>query len=678
MKFNLRGAIVTSLSLQIILILLAPIRKRLSNRWIIVLTWLAYLVADWVADYAFGLISKAQFAGGTSESEADANGDLLAFWAPFLLLHLGGPDTITAFALEDNELWGRHLLNLLLQLVIAGYVFYQSLPSNKLIVPTILMFIGGTIKYIERTSALYLASSSRLQGSLLASTYTGQNYHKLMEVYVSMKKANIPASFEIPELDIESIDGEKHVENLNDREVIKAAFFYFTTFKGLLVDGIISFRERNQSMKFFSSRNAKDAFRVIETELNLFYDALYTKAAVVHCPRGYLFRAISIGSIITAFALFHVLNKHGFHEYDIRITYILLLGAVALEFVALSMLIRSNWTIALLGRSKKRHICSSIGSTFIEFLLIFKYVGSLFTLHILHARWSKSIFQDNLIESRLRKWRKETEKLLGLIPLPELFGNLKSGRVVKYSDTLGEFIFNELKRKSQYAFDPKSMIEMCAARGEWAIKHTKTKRNCKDLLPFIRVDYGESLLLWHIATEVCYNMDKSTNNHPREMCKVLSDYMLYLMIKQPGMMSVVAGICQIRIKDTCAEMDVFFTDIADQSEQNKTKEKACECLLNAHQHVDPNDVEGVASKSVLFDACLLAKELYSLVEDKWDIMSEVWVELLGYAAVHCRPFNHAQQLSKGGELVTLVWLLMAQLGLSEQFQLEGGKLIIQK
>ncbi|KAB8094794.1 hypothetical protein EE612_022137, partial [Oryza sativa] len=32
---------------------------------------------------------------------------LVAFWAPFFLLHLGGPDSITAYELEDNQLVTR-------------------------------------------------------------------------------------------------------------------------------------------------------------------------------------------------------------------------------------------------------------------------------------------------------------------------------------------------------------------------------------------------------------------------------------------------------------------------------------------------------------------------------------------------------------------------------------------
>ncbi|KAI9085126.1 hypothetical protein K1719_032942 [Acacia pycnantha] len=94
--------------------------------------------------------------------------------------------------------------------------------------------------------------------------------------------------------------------------------------------------------------------------------------------------------------------------------------------------------------------------------------------------------------------------------------------------------------------------------------------------------------------------------------------------------------------------------------------------------------EGDRSKSLLFEACRLFKELDKLPNEdkKWEIISCVWVELLSYAACHCRPTGHVQLLSKGGELISFVWLLMVQLGLSTQFQIKDGdaraKLIVGK
>jgi hypothetical protein len=71
--------------------------------------WLAYLGADMVAIYALRYLSRHQ-DNGTMETHP-----LVFFWTPFLLIHLGGQDTITAFFMEDNKLWLRHLLNLVLE-----------------------------------------------------------------------------------------------------------------------------------------------------------------------------------------------------------------------------------------------------------------------------------------------------------------------------------------------------------------------------------------------------------------------------------------------------------------------------------------------------------------------------------------------------------------------------------
>ncbi|KAI6683945.1 hypothetical protein NL676_029858 [Syzygium grande] len=514
----------------------------------------------------------------------------------------------------------------------------------------------------------------KFRGSLLPPADAGSNYAKL-----ARECHTTGTLFAVPEAPYaRGLVAAEEGNNLEDRTVIKRAFLYFKTYKGLLVDLIYSFHERDDSKQFFQSRTAKDAFRVIEAELNFFYDVLYTKAAVIHCPTGYLFRAISIGSVVSAFASFYVLDKHDFHEYDIQITYTLLLGAIGLEFVGFVRLICSDWTIAKIATSEEKHGRSLIkGSIFIKYLLKFKSESSPFALHILYARWSNSIFQYNFLDTRLRKCPKWIEKLLGLIYLGEFYDDWKFGRVEQYSEKLGELIFYELKRKASSG----STNEICASRGKWALEHTKSVENCQKLLPFVcDVDYGKSLLLWHIATELCYNTDESTNDH-RKTSKVLSDYMLHLMIKQPDMVSAVAGIGQIRFRDTCAEADRFFDETirdtcaeADRffDETIFDKRNACRNLLSVPTELNPAEVKGDRSQSALFDACILAKELRKFHDKKWDIVSEVWVELLTYAAIHCQPFMHARQLSKGGELVTLVWLLMVQLGLSEQFQIKVG------
>ncbi|KAK9268671.1 hypothetical protein L1049_000430 [Liquidambar formosana] len=197
--WDLRVAVLMSLFFQILLITIASLRRRTGNIFLTIFIWSSYLLADWIATFAVGLI-----ASGLSDSDqpaqnklaqtkpahlgqnkTDLNEDLITFWAPFLLVHLGGPHNITAFSLEDNELWIRHLLQLLIHLVTIAYVFTQSLP-NELWFPIALVYLAGLIKYVERTRSLYCASLATLKISTLPQPTAGSNYARLMQARMKL------------------------------------------------------------------------------------------------------------------------------------------------------------------------------------------------------------------------------------------------------------------------------------------------------------------------------------------------------------------------------------------------------------------------------------------------------------------------------------------------------------
>lgn len=143
---------------------------------------------------------------------------------------------------------------------------------------------------------------------------------------------------------------------------------------------------------------------------------------------------------------------------------------------------------------------------------------------------------------------------------------------------------------------------------------------------------------------------------------MLSDYMLYLLVMRPIMLP--NGIAQIRFQDTCAEAIEFFEEKTSVSDVNQ----ACTKLLEVTTDISPLKVRGDTSKSVLFDGCRLAKSLRGLdIEKRWELICNVWVEMLCSAACKCRWENHAKQLTGGGELLTHVWLLMAHLGIVDHF-----------
>ncbi|KAK1615276.1 hypothetical protein QYE76_020793 [Lolium multiflorum] len=106
--------VLVSFTLQVFLLAFARIRRRDISVVPRTLLWLAYLLADIIALYILGHMS---FCGKSREQE-----QTVTFWAPFLLVHLGGQDTITAYSMEDNQLWPRQLLSLLVQTVGVAYV----------------------------------------------------------------------------------------------------------------------------------------------------------------------------------------------------------------------------------------------------------------------------------------------------------------------------------------------------------------------------------------------------------------------------------------------------------------------------------------------------------------------------------------------------------------------------
>nr|GEY58054.1 disease resistance protein [Tanacetum cinerariifolium] len=185
---------------------------------------------------------------------------------------------------------------------------------------------------------------------------------------------------------------------------------------------------------------------------------------------------------------------------------------------------------------------------------------------------------------------------------------------------------------------------------------------------------------WHIATDLCYNLDKSKrekDSNGKEVIqewdlhmihsKQLADYVLYILVMCPFMLPIGIGI--IRFRDTCAEALVFFEE-----KNSASKLEAYEMLGQVSTKVFPSTVKGDRSKSVLFEACKLAASLNEMGDPgkMWKMVGDVWVEILGYAASVCRGFDHAQQLEKGGELLTHVWLLMAHLGITEHFKIIEG------
>ncbi|XP_019193730.1 PREDICTED: uncharacterized protein LOC109187834 [Ipomoea nil] len=762
-QWNVQAIVLASLAFQVVLIFAAPTRTRAKGNLRILTLWSVYLLADYIATYAIGLINNgSQIRTTGNEAAAASCGafkrlDLAPLWAPFLLLHLGGPDTITAFAIEDNELWHRHLLSLIVQLLSVLLVFYRyRIHKNRFLIPTGLTFIAGVIKYAERTRSLNRASLPNLKKSMREDPDAGPDYAQLMEEMASKQAANLPVKIDINrEKGAKADTGEDGgIIQLEEVEVIRHGYKFFKTFKGLIVDHMFSFLERDESRTFYTSLKFKDAFRVMEMELNFIYDAMFTKMSAVRSVSGYIFRFICTALLISATVTFSLSLKkhhdHPIHMGDKIVTYFLLGGGVALDLIAIMELIFSKWTIAsLLVGSEKSLTTSTSAPNWRKKLAkaIQKMKGIIPT-----KRWSEEMHQYSFINHCLHKWPNWVSYLIDQVGLIEAVCSCLYGKTRDVEEKLKELIFNEIKRKGKQATKTSVAKEISSSKGEW----TLLDYNCGPEIHFSvsqDVEYDECVLMWHIATEIFYfssSRAKSSSDevHDADICRYISEYLLYLLVMERKMTSAVAGIVEIRFRDTCEEATNFFKRQQKQktchslletfkklkkacglylysmmlstwddikyaftfkcftekgrkrkptlweehqnTEEDEKRKGACEWLKSVNPQVKPSEVKGDRSKSLLFDACILAGHLERLCDkntpytenEVWGMMSKVWVELLSYGACNCRGDAHAQYLGKGGELLTFVWLLMAHFGLGEQFRIEAGharaKLIVGK
>ncbi|CAL5090010.1 unnamed protein product [Urochloa decumbens] len=642
-NWEIRVAVLLSLLLQVLLIFVAPTRKRCrSGQFPRSVVWPCYLLADWVADLALGLLLCSMGSVGTNNNGGSGSPGIFAFWTPFLLLHLGGPDTITAYSVEDNELWFRHLIGLLFELFSAAMVIFNSLQDNPLISATMLMLVAGVIKYGERTYSLYSSSAGSLRDSMLGVPDPGPDYTKPMEEANDNSNSTSSAH-----KDAEEQEAEMPPEAPNKLMSIESrAFHFFLSFQRLFVDpSHLSAQQRRPAFSFFVQREdirPAELIEVVELELNFVYDTMLTKLPVALTRAGWAIRSVCSVCLVSALIIFFLLDKslHQIMPVDVGITYALLLGGLALDVAALPVLFLSDRSTVLLEESQRFRCLQRLGQALRQWWR--------------PRRWSQSAEKLNLISHCMGLGKMERKSgsraWTRLIMVADKLGIdlefMWAFRRVTLSNRLLDFIVQSLKDDAAgltWLEGKENIMDVCSRRGKGVVNRLERqikengggKSSSFDLIldSVVKADYEESLLLWHVATDLCrlkgeHSKAAETDKEARlrSVSETLSEYMLYLVIMRPQMLSA-TGIALIRYRDTFMEARRFFGYMGAWIDD---REDACKMLLRVNTSQKPSRVKGDRSKSVLFDAVILAKALRELNNDElmWEVVTGVWMEMM--------------------------------------------------
>ncbi|THG22295.1 hypothetical protein TEA_009428 [Camellia sinensis var. sinensis] len=353
-------------------------------------------------------------------------------------------------------------------------------------------------------------------------------------------------------------------------------------------------RDRSELTKKFRELLNKDGaahktFKLIEIELGLMYDMLFSKIGTIFTVCGSILRLICIACIVTVSVGFFVVKKPNGHlKGDLPITIILLVGALCLEIGGALVQLGSDWAIVW--------ACKHYPS---------KLVTPVFHLHEFviskNKRWSEVMGQ-----SRLNFCNKD-KPTKSHLPLHRVDLSIKELIICQ----LGKISQNDLEGETPQAYTIK--------RGEWTLEKYGLDANWSIVLEF-----GKSIVIWHVATDICYDSEpKSSKSVPNivETTKILSYYMMHLLLFCPTLPFCNNG----------ENVDKFFEEAQ-------------------------------------FNGEKLARSLDEKGNNKWEIMSNMWVEMLCYAASCCSVEQHVQELRRGGQFLTHVWLLLKHWGATKMLE----------
>ena len=596
----------------------------------------------------------------------------------------------------------------------------------------VIMFACGCLKYAERVCCLYLADTDRLRRwnkSLLTLKLEGRYQHERGKWLLSRSNGTRDTAEENMRVTLEMMKKGSSSEP-------PSGLFWDAV---ALVSDIISMdAPLNQTQNitvgaygdllpgmlkgFLSSESRHSAYEHVEALLEHCYSRLYTKDHLRFCffqsfdrvPHPILKTCLRISylailllmvfSIVTAttiaLALFRAAEKggqlHASSRVDITVTYLLLVGAIALDVSSAALFIFPYLSfyrpcLAKCIRSVLLPCCTK--------------------------QWSQQLGQYNIINTA------------GMSFIGQWFAcDVKSKPVTK---SIKEFILDTL-----LVSGTRKEWRIASTRGQLALHYyrmdhhqhdehyspdqhpAKTTTTLKLLGENFRssADFPTSVLILHIATDICYHFGGTNHSDPdhdeaavmkhKQTSTELSNYIMYLVFKSGVMLTINSQIVHDRTRGEINELlsqppnvhrrnkDApvmkLFEAIKKQEEEDSMGEIQIRHHPELEKQQDPTiEIENQESANIYDDntadddhtkklkrsfktlnspvlprAAAVAQELIGIKNEaeRWELIAKVWAEMLYYTAPRCGGGFHYEHLSTGGEFVSHVLLLMYYLG----------------
>ncbi|VAI39801.1 unnamed protein product [Triticum turgidum subsp. durum] len=584
---------------------------------------MAHIGGDALAVYALATLFNRQ-----KQLTVDEGSDALELtWVPILLIHLGGQTSISAYSLEDNELWMRHAITLVSQVAVALYIFCKWWSGQKkLLQAAVLLFVLGILKFSQKPWALRSASFNSMasrslsvprdKGSLppwwtqctvyfgdflSARKKKGEQEHECklsLEDYVSKARRIV-----VQETEVASESAQKPEIEIPGR---------MDQICMMLVDLSSRYSIRLNYLQYFLKLDDRDVHNNLQVWARDTFRILYTRLTSYLTPLGFCSMCFLPFLALASLVLFAKSDKDGYNENDIRVSYILFSSTVVMQFA--------------------------------PFLPMTHKIGNRLKL----ATWQDMVSQQNLMSFCARK--KHPTSFMKIVaymcPMEYINKHCYHWHVsvaLQIQVLVRQYIRDGWK---EYISDPTTYRRFNNFRGQ----HTLSRH--PQHLWSLELGFDETVLVWHIATDLCFHHPDTSSQGPNGdtilRSTQISNYMIYLLFVCPEMLMV--GTRQDLFTVACDDIKHILKD------QNDPASIARQILL-----MERGALKGI----VVRNAHKLTEELmgHHDEEQRWKVIQGVWVEMLCYSASRCRGYLHARSLSEGGEFLTNVWFLWSLMGM---------------
>ncbi|CAN6363014.1 unnamed protein product [Urochloa humidicola] len=463
----------------------------------------------------------------------------------------------------------------------------------------------------------------------------------------------------------------------------------------------------------------KNMRKVVEMELSLMYDILYTKAAKIHTSWfSYFIRIISPITTGTMAWLFLFYNKDGQRRADVFITYTLLITTFVLEVRWLLRIIASTWTYAFFHAQQGCWLQHEVFCTG-RWHRLRRVIVSLDPRQLLfnqsrgsYRLWSGAVGQYNIFEKSSHDTTNLLTGLIKKVVSEDSWMEYKYSKDLKLHTTkkVKKLLFDHIREAFKVAYPALKEIEEKKKKEEEAKKKDtkpdsgfKRRRRLDEALGFVP-ESQELILIWHVATHIFLSSIHQQHSEVKEKyvdaIEAVSKYMTYLATVLPDMLP---GLKLRSLHDVIRHsLDIIRQDSERVDELASMLPRMENLPKFRKQGSDLYRLSTILSDGTKFAKVLLAllsltdwdeilnkvqikrhsdpeRRILFLIHQDLDKLSVLkveinmerllklilmsWVRMLIFVSYRCGRDSHAKQLARGCELTTIVWILGEHAGI---------------